>query len=209
MKNELFEYTDVTDPSDTSVYPSPKTKDPNVFKPMYLHELVNNLYEDQTESTRKFMVSEILDDANNKGRFWERVLAKHMPHTKLLKHNTPFKDFDDGSDAKFAISGRYVSGVFQASIGIENKIGTLRVCMVSKGDQYHRLFFMRIPYSFYCQRNPESPLKISFVNFVPYGEIWDKFQCSWEEVIAPIETVDNKSEIVYTDEYQYIIENLP
>jgi hypothetical protein len=158
------------------------------FNPKFLHELVYDLYEDEADSVKEFMVKEILKDVNNKGNFWERVLAKHMKHhTKLLEHNAWYMDFDDGTDAKFATSVRYESGVFQASIGIENKTGTLRVCMVNLGDKFHKLYFMMIPYSFYSTRNPESPLKVTFRNFQPYGDIWDRFRCTWEDVISSVD----------------------
>jgi hypothetical protein len=157
------------------------------FNPTFLHELVNDLYEDEPDSIKEFMVREILKDKNNKGYFWERVLEKHMRgHTILLEHNTWHKDFADGTDAKFSTAARYQTGVFQASIGIENKTGTLRVCMVNVGDKFHKLYFMLIPYSYYSKRNQNSPLKVTFQNFHPYGEIWDRFRCSWKDVIKPI-----------------------
>jgi hypothetical protein len=158
------------------------------FNPKFLHELVYDLYENESESVKEFMVKEVLKDINNKGKFWEYVLEKHMKHhTTLLEHNAWHMDFDDGTDAKFATAARYQSGVFQASIGIENKTGTLRVCMVNLGSKFHKLYFMLIPYSFYSTRNPESPLKITFRNFQPCGEIWDKFKCTWKDVIKSVD----------------------
>ena len=46
------------------------------FNPVFLHELVNDLYENESDSVKEFMVQEILKDNNNKGYFWERVLEK-------------------------------------------------------------------------------------------------------------------------------------
>ena len=182
-------------------------KNSNKFNPKFLHELIDNLYSNESESVRFFMHREILKDSNNKGKFWENVLAKHMPHTKLLEHNAWYKDFSDGTDAKFASAVKYTSGVYQASIGMENKTGTLRVCMIAPGTDFRRLFFMLIPYEFYSTRNPNSPLKVTFENYKPMGEIWNKFQCSWEQVISPEIKVDKKEEIVYTDEYQLLLES--
>jgi hypothetical protein len=64
-----------------------------------------------------------------------------------------------------------------------------------------------IPYEFYSTRNPTSPLKITFERFRPIGEIWDEFQCSWEKVISPVLTVDKNKKVVYTDEYQLLLDS--
>lgn len=199
----MFEYIDYIEPIELPEQLQKSDK----FDPQFLHELVNNLHESETESVRSFMIREIVKDNNNKGAFWESVLAKHMPHTIRLLHNAWHKDFSDGTDAKFASAVRYESGAYQASIGIENKTGTLRVCMIAPGAESRRLFFMLIPYEFYSTRNPNSPLKITFENFRPIGEIWDNYRCSWEEVISPILTVDNNTQVVYTDEYQLLIDS--
>jgi len=173
------------------------------FKPVFLHDLVNDLYEDKPEIVREHALSEIFESDQNKGMFWERVVAKHMPFTKRLKHNEWYRDFADNTDAKLATAVRYEkSGVFQATIGgLENKIGYLRVCLIAPTK---KVYFMLIPPEYY--KRSIHPIKVTFKNFAPYGEVWDKFQCSWEEVIAPI--VDTKPEIVYTDEYQLLLESL-
>jgi hypothetical protein len=196
----MFEYTD-------EVRAVRATKKSDKFNPKFLHELIDDLYADQSKDVRKFITEEILLDSNNKGTFWERCLAKNMPHTTLLGKNTWHKDFSDGTDAKFATAVRYASGVFQASIGIQNKTGPLRVCMAAPGQTHRKLFFMLIPYEFYSTRNPTSPLKVTFESFRPIGEIWDAFQVTWEQVISPVLKVDKNKEIVYTDEYQLLLDS--
>lgn len=177
------------------------------FKPALLQDLVNFLYVDEHESVREFKVKEILSNDNNKGTFWENVLAKAMHHTTLLERNAWYMDFDDGTDAKFAQAGYYTKGPLVASINIENKTGTLRVCLCVKGGVHHKVYFMLIPYSYYSKLNPKSPIKVTISNFSPCGKIWDQFRCSWEEVIQPITKVDTIQEIVYTDEYQLLLEH--
>lgn len=195
--NDMFEYTEVIKPV---VIPKKTDK----FNPRQLSELIDDLYDNQPAEMRKFITEEILQDRNNKGTFWERCLAKHMPHTIWLRKNTWYKDYSDGSDAKFCTAVRYASGVFQASINAENKTGTLRVCMAGPGDN-PKLYFMLIPYSYYSKRPVlNSPMKITFESFRPIGDIWDNYQCSWEQVISP---VDNKSVIMYTDDYQYLLDS--
>jgi hypothetical protein len=181
------------------------------FRPRFLHEMVEDLYTDKAISNHK--LQEILDDPNSRGTFWEKVLEKYMDHTKRLKAYAWHMDFDDGSDAKFAIASTTTgtNGSKQATINYENKTGPLRVCLVyvGAGFKYHRLFFMKIPYEYYSQlNNGNSPIKITFSNFQPIGEIWEKYQCKWEDVIAPITTVDKNEKVVYTDEYQYLLESL-
>ena len=198
--SDMFMYTD-------EVQIISSTKKSDKFNPRFLHELIDDLYDGQSEDVRKFITEEILLDSNNKGTFWERCLAKHMPHTILLGKNTWYKDFSDGTDAKFATAVRYASGVFQASIGIENKTGPLRICMAAPGQKHRKVFFMLIPYEFYSTRNPTSPLKVTFESFRPIGEIWDQFQCSWEKVISPVATVDKNTKVVYTDEYQLLLDS--
>jgi hypothetical protein len=155
------------------------------FNPKFLHELVDYLYEDESQEVRNFALKQMLKDDQLKGRFWEQVLAKGMLHTVILERNAHYRDYADNSDAKFAMVCRYADGRMQATIsGIEKKIGDLRICMGMPGANLHRIYFMRIPYSYYSKRS-KHPLKITFQNFVPVGDIWDRFQCSFQEVIAP------------------------
>jgi hypothetical protein len=75
--------------------------------------------------------------------------------------------------------------------------------MVGPGDKNRKLYFMVIPPSYY--RKSPHPIKITFKNFYPMGEAWDKYQCSFQEVTNPI--VDINSEVMYTDDYQYLLES--
>ena len=154
------------------------------FKPKFLHELVEDLYDNPV--LQEHELSRLFEDQNSVGYFWERVLSKHMIHTTLCeKRNQKGKDFLDGTDAKFAMAGRYTNSFQrQATIGIENKIGTLRVCLCYRGDKFHKLFFMKIPYHAYKDLKGQN-IKISFKNFTPSGYFWEKYQCSWKEVISP------------------------
>lgn len=150
----------------------------------FLHELVLSVYENPILAEHE--LNRLFADQNSSGYFWEQCLAKHMPHTRLCEQrNARGKDFLDGTDAKFAMAGRYTNSVSrQATIGIENKIGTLRVCLCYRGDKFHKVYFMKIPHKAYKDLEGQN-IKITFQNFKPMGAFWDKYQCSWEEVIAP------------------------
>lgn len=177
-----------------------------MFNPKFLHELVDNLYEDSLEVIRAHELKQLLEDDNNKGTFWEKVLEKHMLFTKRLSRNAWYMDFDDGTDAKFATAIRYnnKNGTYQATINSENKTGWLRVCLVAPGIEFRKVYFMLIPPEYHTKL--DSPLKITFRNnTAPIGEAWDKYQCSFQQVIKPI--VDIKSKVVYTDEYQLLLES--
>jgi len=178
-----------------------------MFKPKFLHELVDNLYEGSLEVIRHHELKRILEDDNNKGMFWEKILEKHMLFTKRLTRNAWYMDFDDGTDAKIACAIRYnnKNGTYQATINAENKTGWLRVCLVAPGTEFRKVYFMLIPPDYHTKLN--SPLKVTFRNnTAPIGEAWDKFQCSFEKVVSPI--VDIKSKVVYTDEYQLLLESI-
>lgn len=151
----------------------------------FLHELVDSLYEEDV--LRKHELKRLFEDQNSAGYFWEQVLSKHMPHTtRCEKRNEKGRDFLDGTDAKFAMAGRYTNSFQrQATIGIENKIGTLRVCLCHKGDSLHKIYFMKIPYEAYAKLKGQN-IKISFKNFGPSGAFWDKYRCSWRDVISPV-----------------------
>ena len=157
------------------------------FKPKFLHELVNYLYEDKPEIIRQHELEQILIDAHGKGNFWEHVLAKSMPHTVILERNAPYRDYADNSDAKFCMVGNYNNSIQrQATIsGTKNKIGPLRVCMCFKGDKVHKVYFMLIPHEVHSKLKGEN-IKITFENFRPIGALWDKYQCSFEEVTRKI-----------------------
>jgi|FreactTroBogLake_1042271.scaffolds.fasta_scaffold00244_12 hypothetical protein len=74
----------------------------NNFK--FLHELVDYLHSDSTESVRQYVTEQVVKTTdNNKGYFWEGVLAKAMSgHTTWLGKQTVGRDYDDNTDAKFA-----------------------------------------------------------------------------------------------------------
>lgn len=156
------------------------------FKPVFLEDLVNYLYEDECVEVRKFKIKELLSIDTNKGHFWERVLAKGMPHTVLLERNAWFMDYADGSDAKFAVAGHYTKGPLVATIHKQNKLGPLRVCICVPGHHHHKVYFMLIPYEYHSKLTPNTPIKVVIKDFTPHGEIWDRFRCSWEEVTKKI-----------------------
>jgi len=158
--------------------------------PKFLNELVYDLYENEPEIIRQHELRKLIEDSdgNYKGAMWEKVLEKYMPHTVRLPKNAWYRDFADGSDAKFCSISKYKDGRnrIQATIsGVENKIGPLRVCMCFPGDKLHKVYFLFIPQQYY-QTLSGHPIKISFSTFSPCGEIWDKFRCSFSEVIQPI-----------------------
>lgn len=157
------------------------------FKPKFLHELVDYLYADKPEIIRQHELEQILVDAHGKGNFWEHVLAKGMPHTTMLERNAHHRDYADNSDAKFCMVGNYRDSIQkQATIsGTRNKIGPLRVCMCLRGDKFHKVFFMLIPYMVHSKLKGEN-IKITFENFRPVGALWNKYQCSFEEVTSKI-----------------------
>jgi len=168
-----------------------------IFKPKFLHELIYDLYEDEHEEVIKFKMKEILkEDASLKGDFWEKVCAKHMPHTSLKERNARYMDFEDGTDAKFATLIQYKNtGQFQATIGnLKNKTGGLRICLCkpsSEGNpRQHILYFLFIPYSWYSKRQDKNgkthPLKITFKNFSPCGDVWERFQCTFTDVVRKV-----------------------
>jgi hypothetical protein len=183
-----------------------------MFNPKFLHELVNNLYEGEPEVIRSHELKQLLEDDTNKGNFWEKVLEKHMLFTKRKPRNTWYMDFDDGTDAKFATAIRYNNrnGTYQATINSENKTGWLRVCLVAPGIEFRHVYFMLIPPNYHTELT--SPLKVTFRNnTAPIGEAWDRYRCSFQDVIKPIVDinvrVDNKLKVVYTDEYQLLVES--
>jgi len=153
---------------------------------IFLHELVNSFYPNPI--IRELKYKEILEDPNVSGSFWEQVLEHHMPHTnRCKKRNQVGKDFEDYSDAKFTMAGRYTDSNSRVATigGITHKIGTLRVCLCMKGGEFHKVYFMKIPHEAYANLAGEN-IKISFKDYTPTGKMWDKYQCSWEEVIQPI-----------------------
>ena len=155
-----------------------------------VQDLINYLYEDKSSDVKDYIKEQVVKTAdNNKGFFWEKVLEKAMPHTKLLGGNTAHFDFTDGSDAKI---GTFYSrkgsntGKKEVSIGIKNKTGILRVCLVVPGQSYHRVFFLKIPPDAYDPYlNGSSAIKFGLSpRGTPTGKLAN-FRCSWKEVISP------------------------
>ena len=157
------------------------------FKPKFLHKLVYYLYDDKPEIIRQHELEQILVDAHGKGNFWEQVLAKGMPHTTILERNAHHRDYADNSDAKFCMVGNYNDSIQkQATIsGTRNKIGPLRVCMCFKGQKVHKVYFMLIPHEVHSKLKGEN-IKITFDGDRPIGALWNKYQCSFEEVTRKI-----------------------
>lgn len=155
------------------------------FEPKFLDQLFDLLYADKLEETKNELMKYFRKVKEVRGAWWEEVLEQHMPFTKRHQDkNEPGSDFLDLSEAKFASGARYVkSGNFQATIeNTENKTGTLRVCLCVWGQHRHKVFFMLIPhkeYSTWGKRNA----KITIQNFKPMGALWDKYRCSFQDVI--------------------------
>ena len=191
------------------------------FNPKFLNELVEDLHLNKSKPIKEIITEQILKSDLDKGKFWEQVLAKHMPHTNLLK-NGWYMDFDDGTDAKFATLSNIGSkknglSTFQATIHIRNKTGPLRVCMcaTTPGSNNPKVYFMYIPfegYKSFLDRTNEfgipHPIKITFSNFSPYGELWNKYQTNFKGVTRQAKNFDNYTNIVYTDLDLYIRDNV-
>lgn len=165
------------------------------MKIKFLHELIDYLHGDKPYMVRNYIMTEISKTTdNNKGKFWEQVLGKAMPHTKLLEGNARGRDFSDDTDAKFATYYQKADGAYQASIGnIRTKIGDLRVCLCVPGENYHKVYFLYIPYNAYQSFTTGSDsLKFGLSSAgMPTGKL-TKYLCSFEQVIQPIK-IDIKS----------------
>lgn len=155
------------------------------FEPKFLHELFDSLYGNIIKEAKDLFWDQIINEEAARGTFWEKVLEKHMPFTKRhAKRNEQGSDFLDKTDAKFGGGSRYsADGTIQATIGgIENKTGTLRVCLCAWGQHSHKVYFMLIPYEEYSTW--KSPAKITLrANSTPIGPLWDKYRCSFQDVI--------------------------
>jgi len=153
----------------------------------FLHELVDYLHGDRPYAVRSFIMEQIAKTVdNNKGHFWEEVLAKSMlEHTTLLGRNAVGRDFTDNSDAKFATFYKKSDGVFEASVGnIRNKIGHLRVCLCVPGENYHRVFFLLIPnhaFQHYTKGSNALKFTIRAGNGNITGPLTD-YKCSFDKV---------------------------
>lgn len=157
----------------------------------FLHELIDYLHGDRTYEVRSFIMEQIAKTVdNNKGYFWEEVLAKSMiKHTTLLGRNAVGRDFTDNSDAKFATFYRRSDGVFEASVSnIRTKIGHLRVCLCVPGENYHRVFFLLIPNHAF-QKYTEGSNALKFTIRAGNGNITGpltQYKCSFDEVTQKV-----------------------
>jgi len=155
-----------------------------------INDLIDYLYTDKSSDVKQYVSEQVVRTAdNNKGFFWEKVLEKAMPHTTLLGGNNPYCDFTDGSDAKigtFYPRKGSNAGKKEVSIGIKNKTGTLRVCLVVPGSSYHRVFFLKIPPDAYAPyTSGSSAIKFGLSpRGTPTGKLAN-FRCSWQDVISP------------------------
>jgi hypothetical protein len=114
------------------------------------------------------------------GSVWENALSMFMPFTQKCSLNSMSMDWEDGTDGKFAMTSINNDAIqLKVSLGgINNKIGTLRVCICSRQDNY-KLYFMLIPYSVYSTwpTNTQSPLKLSFDRAgKPTGSKWNAYK---------------------------------
>lgn len=155
------------------------------FEPKFLHELFDSLYGNIIKEAKDLFWDQIINEEAARGTFWEKVLEKHMLFTKRhAKRNQIGSDFLDFTEGKFAGGARYsADGTIQATIGgVENKTGTLRVCLCAWGQHSHKVYFMLIPYEEYSTW--KSPAKITLrANSTPIGPLWDKYRCSFQDVI--------------------------
>lgn len=155
-----------------------------------LEDLINYCYEDKSKEIKDFIIERIAKSVDgNKGYIWEDCLEKSMKsHTFRLSANAKGKDFQDGSDAKFATFYRKASGILEASIGgIGCKEGFLRVCLCVPGQEHHRLLFMLIPpHAYQRYKAGSNAIKITLS---PRGNVQGPlapYVCSFEEVSAPL-----------------------
>lgn len=162
---------------------------------VFLHDLINFLYEtSQPESVKLFLAEQYAKTVdNNKGFFWEKVLEKKMKdHTRLIGGNTLGKDFTDFTDAKFSTFYKKNHGLgdWEASVSnIRKKIGPLRVCLCVPGEKYHRVHFLFIPreaYEPYTAGSDALKFKLT-PRGMPTSKL-TKYLCSFEEVSRPFET---------------------
>lgn len=155
-----------------------------------INDLIDFLHNDKTYDVRQHIVEQIVyTPDNNKGLFWEKVLEKAMRnHTQLIGGNNPYYDYTDGSDAKigtFYKRNGQNTGKKEVSIGIKNKTGLLRVCLVVPGQFRHQVHFMRIPYHAY-KDSKSSAIKFGLSpRGTPTGKL-SIYRCSWLDVIAPV-----------------------
>ena len=161
----------------------------NLKNVKFLDELIDFMYGDKPYYFRAEKLKEMIDPANSgKGRIWEFICGKGMRGiANLLENNAPYRDMDDNTDMKFSTFTTWDSNRFEkyATIHIENKIGPLRVCLCYPGIDKHKVYFMFVPTEAHMGRDTDHPVKIKWGTKGPIGEWWEKYQCSFEEVLRP------------------------
>lgn len=154
-----------------------------------LNELVEYLHDNKPHEVKSYIMEQITKTVdNNKGAFWEDVLAKAMvSHTVLLGRNTHGRDFTDNTDAKFATYYLRKDRIWEASVSnIRTKIGPLRICLCVPGIKFHKVYFLFIPheaYQPYCIGSEALKFGLSPTG-KPTGKL-SRFLCSWDKVIQP------------------------
>lgn len=160
-----------------------------MYNVQFLDQLIDYLYGHKSYDYRAEKEKELLDPANSgKGLFWEKVVEKGMEgRAHLLETNHPGCDMNDKTDMKFATFTTWNSNNFAkvATIHIENKIGPLRICLVYPGRDKHKVYFMFVPTEAHINRKTSHPVKITWSaeNERPTGEWWDKYRCSFAQVL--------------------------
>jgi hypothetical protein len=145
---------------------------------------------------KELMLQHINSSEIAMGSIWENALSMFMPFTQKCSLNNMAMDWEDGTDGKFVMTS-VNNDIKQLKVslgGINNKTGTLRVCICSRQDNY-RLYFMLIPYSVYSNwpTNTQSPLKLVFDKAgKPKGSKWKEYEglvVPFSLVSAPMSTI--------------------
>jgi hypothetical protein len=129
---------------------------------------------------KELMLQHINSSEIAMGAIWENALSMFMPFTQKCSLNNMAMDWEDGTDGKFVMTS-INNDIKQLKVslgGINNKTGTLRVCICSRQDNY-KLYFMLIPYSVYSNwpTNTQSPLKLDFDRAgKPKGSKWKEYE---------------------------------
>lgn len=154
-----------------------------------ISDLIDFLHHNKPYSVRDYVVEQVVHSSdNNKGHFWELCLAKAMPHASLIGGNNKGFDFlPCKSDAKIATFYRKKNGVLEASVGIKNKEGTLRVCLVVPGQHRHKVHFLLIPHSAYKHYQKGSDaIKLTLNARGSVSGDFAKYVVKWQDVIKPL-----------------------
>jgi hypothetical protein len=157
---------------DINFYRNKLENDPTLFDLLAIRGYANH--------DKQLMLQHINSGEISMGAVWENALSDFMPFTDKCSLNSMAMDWDDGTDGKFVMTS-INDDIRQLKVslgGIKNKIGTLRVCICSRQDNY-KLYFMLIPYNVYSTwpTNTQSPLKLSFTRSgIPTGPKWKEYK---------------------------------